>query len=38
MHDIVAGRGVAVIDPHGDLAEAVSGRDSARTDTRGLLP
>jgi hypothetical protein len=24
MHDIVTGEGVAVIDPHGDLAEAVS--------------
>jgi hypothetical protein len=24
MHDIVAGEGVAVIDPHGDLAEAVA--------------
>jgi hypothetical protein len=24
MHDIAAGRGVAVIDPHGDLAEAVA--------------
>lgn len=24
MHDIIAGEGVAVIDPHGDLAEAVA--------------
>src|SRR5208282_2023154 len=24
MHDIMAGEGVAVIDPHGDLAEAVA--------------
>ncbi len=24
MHDIMAGKGVAVIDPHGDLAEAVA--------------
>jgi ABC-type lipoprotein export system ATPase subunit len=23
MHDIMAGEGIAVIDPHGDLAEAI---------------